>query len=310
MSRIRHERTDRLEPHPLLERVGTMSSLAGHFTTRAKKAGKNRDEHRERAEELAGDLAALVESVREHGVRDAIQICRRPDDTPRLLGSPEIWWIVDGRNRWLAACQVGVKYIPVVRVRTDDAPEIIASAVSHRRHYTKGATAYLACLMHPEVALDGDKRKKANQFCGPALNAGPVKPSVLSAGGIAQKFSVSLRILEQASELYRLLDGEGKPFRDDAEANIWAGCGLGGVKAGVDFLIANGTESAKPDPKAIAAAAAWQNYRRASKSVGELWSSWDALDATQRETAMSGLKDWFSGAPLVARAALESALKF
>jgi len=299
MSRIRYEKPALLTPHPLLERVGTMSSLAGHFSARAKKAGKNREEHKERAEELAGDFEALVASIASEGVLEPTKICR--SDIGKKLGDPDIWWIVDGRNRWMAAQKAGRHHMPVIRVNPEDAPAIIAATVAGRRHYSKGATAYLACMLHPEFAIQGRDRQKT----------GKAQPSALSAEGLATKFSVSLRLLEQAAELYRLLEGEGKPFREDVEANIWAGCGLGGVKAGVDFLIANGaSKPGKPDPKAMAAAAAWQNFRKASRSVGDLWKSWDAMEAEQRSTAMEGLKDWFAEAPLVARSALLNALKF
>ena len=300
MSRIRYERTDSLAPHPLLERVGTMASLASHFALRAKKAGKNREDHKEIALALDGDLAALKVSITENGILEPIKICRPTDGPPRLLGSPDIWWIVDGRNRWLAACAIGMKRIPVMRVATQDAQEIIAATVAGRRHYTKGATAYLACLMNPEVAMEGSPGRKSRTECG-----------IVRLGATAQKYSVSLRTLEQAAELYRLLEGEGKPFRADAEASIWAGCGLGGVKSGVEFLIKNGSgPGVKGDPVQQAAMAAWTNYRKATLSVSEMWKSWEAMDATQHETALAGLKEWFAGAPLVVRAELEQSLKF
>jgi hypothetical protein len=298
MSRIRYERTDRLAPHPLLERVGTMSSLASHFALRAKKAGKNREDHKELALALDGDLAALRASIQTQGILEPIKICKQFE--AQLPNMPaERWWIVDGRNRWLAACALGLKSIPVMRVAASAAPEIIAATVAGRRHYTKGATAYLACLIHPEMALAASGRRT------------DLATSALSAEVLAQKYAVSRRLLGQATELYRLLEGEGKPFRADAEASIWAGCGLGGVKSGVEFLIKNGSgPGVKGDPVQQAAMAAWTNYRKATQSVSEMWKTWDAMDATQRETALTGLQEWFAGAPMAVRAELEQSLKF
>jgi hypothetical protein len=299
MSRIRYERADSLAPHPMLERVGTMISLASHYQVKAKRAGKNRADHAETAAELEGDLAALVESVSVHGILEPIKICRMPDDEPRKLGGPQ-WWIADGRNRWTAASLAGLKRVPVLRIRTEDAPAVIAATVAGRRHYTKGATAYLGCLLHPEYAMQGrgGDRKSNRTECG-----------LITIETLASKFSVSLRLMEQAAELFRLLEGEGKPFREDAEAAIWSGSGLGGVKAGVDFLIANGkAEPAKPDPQALAAAAAWQSYRRASKAVSDFWGTWDKLEGEQLTVALDGLKDWLAEAPPAARQAIAAAL--
>jgi hypothetical protein len=256
---------------------------------RAKKAGKNREEHAERAAELEADHEALLASVRESGIIEPLKVCLIEDET-KPLGVD--WWIVDGRNRWMAAQFLKLPSVPVMAVPACEAPAIIAATVAGRRHYSKGATAYLACLLNPEFALEGGKRQKTGQ------------PSAFSAEGLAAKYSVSTRVLEQAAELFRLLEGDGKPFRDDAEANIWAGCGLGGVKAGVDFLIANGkaADTSKPDPASIARAAAWQAFRGASTKVSDLWKRWDALDAEQRETVKAGVKSWLGEAPEEVRA--------
>jgi hypothetical protein len=283
----------------MLARVGTILSLANHFQIRAKKAGKNREEHAERAAELEADHEALLASVRESGIIEPLKVCLIEDET-KPLGVD--WWIVDGRNRWMAAQFLKLPSVPVMAVPACEAPAIIAATVAGRRHYSKGATAYLACLLNPEVALEGGKRQKAALKQGPSrteCGTGEITPEILAA-----KFSVSLRLMEQAAELFRLLEGDGKPFRDDAEANIWAGCGLGGVKAGVDFLIANGkaADTSKPDPASIARAAAWQAFRGASTKVSDLWKRWDALDAEQRETVKAGVKSWLGEAPEEVRA--------
>ena len=308
MSRIRYERTSSLYPHPMLERVGTMLSLANHYQIRSKRAGKNREEHKERADELEGDLTALVESIKLNGVLEPIKICRRPDDVPCLLTARDDWWIADGRNRWLAAKLAGLTRVPVMRIRTEDAPAIIEATVAGRRHYTKGATAYLACLLHPEIALDGEKRKKANQFgSGPALNAGP-ETSALSAEVLAAKFSVSLRLIEQAAELFRLLEGDGKPFREDAEAAIWSGSGLGGVKAGVDSLIKSGKEYVELSPEAKRAATAWIELKRGLATLGGTFAKWDSMSPEQAEQAIPLIRTLIDAAPNTVRSAMLDAL--
>jgi hypothetical protein len=291
VSKIRYERTLLLTPHPMLERVGTMLSLATHFQVRAKKAGKNRDDHKEMADELEGDMAALVESVKAHGILEPIKICRIPDDSAKLLG--QTWWIVDGRNRWNAAKFADLRRVPVIRVSTADAPAIIAATVAGRRHYSKGATAYLAMLLHPEVALENAAGRKSRTECG-----------IISMESLGAKFSVSLRLMEQAAELFRLLEGEGKPFREDAEANIWAGCGLGGVKAGVDSLIKSGKEYTEVPADEKRRAAAWVELQRGLKTLGSTFEKWKTLTPEQTEKALPLIRNLVESAPSEVRSAL------
>ncbi len=292
MSKIRYERTLLLTPHPMLERVGTMLSLANHFQIRAKKAGKNREEHKETADELEGDMNALVESVKAQGILEPIKICRIPDDSAKLLG--QTWWIVDGRNRWNAAKFTKLRHVPVIRVSTADAPAIIAATVAGRRHYSKGATAYLACLLNPEAVTQGrggDRSKRTE--C-----------ALLSLDSLAAKFSVSPRLMDQAAELFRLLEGNGKPFREDAEANIWAGCGLGAVKAGVDSLIKSGKEYTQLSDEEKRRAAAWVELQRGLKTMGSTFEKWKTLSPEQTEKALPLIRTLIESAPNEVRSAM------
>ncbi len=271
MARIRFERPAALHPHPLLKRVGMMEGLATHFQVRARRAGKNREDHRERAEELEGDWQALVASVAEKGVLEPIKICRIPEGDENGKPLSARWWIVDGRNRWLAATHAKLRHVPVMRVRAEDAPAIIAATVAARRHYTKGATAYLACLLHPEFPLEGAKREKAGE------------PSALSAKGLAAKFAVSPRLMEQAAKLYRLVE-KHPHLRETAEADVWAGYGLGGVIAGVESRVAAGEEPERPAADR-AAANAWATVRAFAAEHKKLAERWSHLSAEQRAEA-------------------------
>jgi hypothetical protein len=309
VAKVHYESPENLIAHPLLQRVGMMESLAGHFANKAKKAGKNRDEHKERAAELESDWRALCESVRKNGILEPIKVSRHP--------IMDRWEIVDGRNRWNAAKEVGLKWVPVLRVSPEAAAEIIATTVAARRHYSKGSTAYLAILLNPAIATDGDARKKAAHFrsrteCGtdaapgPALSAEP--ENAITAEAIALKFSVSPRLLEQAAELYRLLE-EHPMFRDDAEADVWAGCGLGGVLAGVKSLITLGTRNGDfQSAEYKAATAAWGAVTKFATTCKATWERWAALDAERQEKALEVLRDSLSGAPDFLREQLKSAL--
>lgn len=287
MAKIRFERPAALHPHPLLARVGMMEGLATHFTLRSRKAGKNREEHRDRAEQLAGDWQALLASVTSEGVLEPLKICRIPDgdEAPRPIGTE--WYIVDGRNRWMAARHAKLRRIPVIRVCPEDAPAIIAATVAARRHYTKGATAYLACLLHPEAASQGkggDRRSERTECA-------------LKLDDLSGKFAVSPRLLDQAAELFRLLESH-PAYRQDAEADVWAGAGLGGILAGIKSLIATGKrDGSEQSAEHKRAVAAWSYTTKACAQLGSAWGRWADLGQEQREQAVTRLRETLMAAP-------------
>ena len=270
MPKLRFARPAEMAPHPMLKRVGMMVGLADHFAARSRKAGKNRDEHKERAAELEGDWQALVESVKANGILEPIKICKMPEEAPRPLGAA--FWVVDGRNRWMAAQHAKLRRVPYLLVRPEDASAIIMATVTGRRHYTKGATAYLACLMHPEFATDGAAREKAGT------------PSALSAEGLATRFAVSSRLLEQAAKLFRLVE-KHPHLRESAEADVWAGCGLGGIIAGLESMIAAGKVPEK-EPADRKAFLAWATIRGFAAEHAKLADRWPDLSPEQRDQAI------------------------
>lgn len=275
MPKIRYARPAEMAPHPMLKRVGMMVGLADHFAARSRKAGKNRDEHKERAAELEGDWQALVESVKANGILEPIKICKIPatDWSPKPLGAE--YWVVDGRNRWMAAQHAKLRRVPYLLVRPEDASAIIMATVTGRRHYTKGATAYLAVLMHPEFATDGSERQKTG------LKA---EPSALSAEGLATRFAVSPRLIEQAAKLFRLVE-KHPHLRESAEADVWAGCGLGGIIAGLESMIAAGKVPEK-EPADRKAFLAWASVRGFAAEHAKLADRWPDLSKEQRDQAI------------------------
>lgn len=300
MAKIHHLSPGVLVPHPLLDRVGMMKGLCVDFELKARKAGKNREETKERAAELRGDWLAFLDSVRELGVVEPIKICRAdPADT--YSGCPDMWYVVDGRNRWSAAKELDLRSVPVIKVKPEDAPEIIAATVAGRRHYTKAATAYLAILLNPSLAIEA---KKGNpQFrteCG-------IGEKPLTIESISQKFSVSPRLLEQAAELFRLVNANPR-FGPDAEADVWAGCGLGGILAGMKSLIATGGRGELQSSAYKAAAAAWGAVTKFESACKATWERWDTLDAERREAAVETVKAALAAAPEPLRAILKTAL--
>lgn len=264
-----------LSHHPLLQRVAMLPDLIDRETKLGAAQGKSRAAHKAAAEEMTHDFEALVSSVRHHGLRDKLKVVK----------GPKGYLVVDGRHRLEVVRTIMHRYgsshcaralafrekgIPCELVSEAEVSSIIQDAVT-RRHMSKGARAYLAVLMQPEVATEADKRKKATQFGhghGPALNAEPDKPSALSAEGLAKKAGVSPRLIDDAIALYRLFE-DRKDLRKKFEDAIWVGAGLAKLRAGIDGYLATGTD---PDEEPESADAA--EKRIALKRFDEARSRW------------------------------------
>lgn len=211
--------------HPLLERVMMLDEVSRHLSANHHGDAKRK----ELADEMAEEWSAFVGNIAEVGVLEPIKVVENA--TGRL--------VVDGRHRREASIELGLTEIPIQIVSEDQAQAIIDGTVAGRRHWTKGTRAYFAVLQHPEVAGRGPgnpalsaglKGKKGEKASNPALSAG-----LKTAPELAEMFGVSLRLIEQAIELYKKLDGKPK-LRERIEPSIWAGVGLSNLLTGLGGL--------------------------------------------------------------------------
>lgn len=287
--------TNELVEHPLLSRVGRAWELKATFATRAKRGGKNAPAHRELSDTLNQEVLALVESVKEVGILEPLKVC----------SIDEQWHVVDGRHRLAAAKKAGLEQVPVVKVKASDAPRIIADTVAGRRHYSKGSIAFLAVLLNPDLLEQGPGRKDSAADSRAGTNVGTRAASsgeeavsnncALSAQLICDQFAVSRRTLVQAIELHRLLGQKEvtKRMRDEAEADVWAGLGLGGILAGLKSQIATGNST----PKRDAASAAWAKWTKSVDSLADSFAGWNDLDEERRTQARERLTEAMEQAP-------------
>ncbi|MBB5351078.1 hypothetical protein HNR46_001312 [Haloferula luteola] len=293
-----------LIPHPMLERITMLPDLAARETRLGKESGKDRAGHREKAEELSTEWAAFCEDIREHGIREPLKICPIPEKEKKSLPGRITHWIVDGRHRWQASLDTGIAFASCVIVSLEEAADIILSAVT-RRHFSKGSLAYMSVLTCPEVAMGGAKRKASTQFkTGPALSAGPVEASAMTAEALSKRVGVSLRIMEQACELYRELDGFPALARE-AEASVFSGSGLGAVCGWVKGEKTQGGEGAvaarpKKEP----------NYNHLATSslvtLGNVAKAWPQLEEHRRADVIKGLREVLHTLPPAVRHAILS----
>ena len=295
-----------LKFHPLLKRVAMLPALIERETKLGNAQGKSRAAHKAAAEEMAHDFAALVESISRHGVRERIKV----------LMTPKGLVIVDGRHRYEAACQVAkMSYaepqreaiarklatdgIPCEIVTENDVVPIIMDAVT-RRHMSKGARAYLAVLMEPEVAADAKDRQKQGA------------PSAFSAEGLAKRAGVSARLVEDAIALFRIFEKRGDA-RKKFEDAIWVGAGLAKLRNGIEGFLATGKEpDEEPETPAQAKARiAQERVETALKQwVGVTTSlkHWETMPALGREEVVAASARTIREAPGEFREALTKAL--
>lgn len=114
--------------------------------------------------------------------------------------------IVDGRHRWRGGKRLKLEEVPVHVVSDDEALAIIIDTLAQRRHYTKGALAYML------VPIVSDKKK--------------------SVSAIAEETGISQRVIEQAIEVLKIFT-EAEDYKEEVEAKILSGeVGLGAVIAG------------------------------------------------------------------------------
>ncbi len=248
--------------HPALSRVGLVPRLIARETALGKAQGKSRADHQAAAASLTAEFTATLEDISRRGIIDPLKV------TPNPKGG---WCIVDGRHRYEAALQLATQQfadpaqeaiarafetagVPCVEIPESQVSATILSSVN-RRHYSKGALAYLAVLICPEVATEATKRKKAGL------------PSAAAAEGLAARAGVSPRLIDYAIRLYRTFAA-----REDArlryEPGIWVGNSLERVLGGVEsFLKGHDPEEA---PESEAARDQRLATERAGKTVDRL----------------------------------------
>jgi len=203
-----------LTPHPLLDRVGMLPDLIERETKKGKAQGKSRDDHKENAEQLAREFAAVEASVVKHGIREKLKVTRNPKGG---------WWIADGRHRWTIATRNNFATVPCEEIREDDVVSVIMDGVQ-RRHLSKSGRAYLAVLMHPEIATvenrGGDRSKTAKITV------------LLTQSSLAEQAGVSETFIRYAVDLYRQFTNR-KALREKYEPGIWVGNGLEKIIAAI-----------------------------------------------------------------------------
>lgn len=214
--------TGDLSPHPLLERVNMLPDLIAREVALGLAQGKGRQAHKEAAEQLQRELDGVAQSICANGIREKLKVVKNPKGG---------WWIADGRHRWTIAKQYGLATVPCEEVAESDVTAIIMDGVQHRQ-MSKGGRAYLAVLMHPEVATEA--KKGGNQ-------AKRTECALLTGETLALTVGVSPRLIDDAIGLFREF-GQRGDIREKFEPAIWIGAGLAKLRAGIEGYKKTGQE--------------------------------------------------------------------
>jgi hypothetical protein len=108
--------------------------------------------------------------------------------------------VVDGRHRLRAAKRLKLETVPVDIVQDKDVPRLVLHYINQRRHYSKGALAYMAV---------------------PLLQGTAQSQELFAAA-----FGISRALLQQALEVRQIFADNGKPgeeYRTDVEPRILSG---------------------------------------------------------------------------------------
>ena len=141
--------------------------------------------------EDALEMVALLASIELHGL----------DRQPLIIDPHDR--LMDGRHRKLMAKRAGIGDVPCIVRPEEEAPSIIVESLVGRRHYTKGARAYLAAPLLV-AAAEANKEARTQQLLA---GANPRKPIQSVFGnneeGFAAQLGFSGDLARQAKDIHK-----------------------------------------------------------------------------------------------------------
>lgn len=165
------------------------------------------------------EFLSLVEDIRERGI-----------DYPIIVD--ERMQILDGRHRWRAARAARLDTVPVVQRPGQEAASIILAALVQRRHYTKGALAYMTVPLFESVVEESRQRRRRNLLKGGSRKSSERTIGEITVDSLAEQLGFGRNLFFQAKEL-RAIFAKSLDYRDAMEPKVLSGeVGLGGAIAG------------------------------------------------------------------------------
>ncbi len=189
------------------------------------------------------ELLALAADIAERGIDQPLIVC----ETQEGYSTGSDYYLLDGRHRFMAAKLAGLQTVPCVIREEADAREIILHSLIERRHFTKGQRAYLAW---PMIAPSVEENKKARKYQTSKSKVHSVHFGTLTLEEWAKKLGVSLRLLNQASDLFSIFEDDPE-YREIVEDKILGSDPDGGAPMGLGAAIAGsaGRQATKNAPR-------------------------------------------------------------
>lgn len=171
-----------------------------------------------RKESESPEFISFVEDIRARGIQDPIKV----DSENR---------IVDGRHRYWAAKQLGIRELKAVVVPDGEVVSTVVQSLLQRRHYSKGARAYMIVPFFKDAFEEARTRHLAFLASGGKAKV----PFEETVAGFAVKLGISDRLLAQAQKLHTIFT-EKPELKKQFESSIFdpdKPAGLGGILAGI-----------------------------------------------------------------------------
>lgn len=246
--------------------------------------------------ELAKDspeFISMLDDIRLRGIDQAIFI----------VGDQ----IIEGRHRWRAAKRLQLPLIPVIERREDEIAGIIINSLVQRRHYTKGALAYMTVPMMEEAFEEAKKREISHRFGQPAAGSAASALPLKSVEDLAETIGISRRLFFQARELHEEFEKKPK-LREQFEQKILSGeVGLGGVLAGIAGQQA--TKRSENGDQGKAESDQLELFGEAFGTLTTRFKYWAKFDADSKEEAVKAIRRTVSHMPDDLREEFSKALK-
>ena len=232
------------------------------------------------------EFLALVDDIADRGI-----------DQPLLIDKQNR--IVDGKNRWRAARRLQLKLVPTILVPDTDVASIIIGTLLNRRHYSKGARAYLAYPLMQKAWEEAVKRK---QEC---LKRGGSTLSALrdtkTVEELAESIGIGRTLFIQARDVHEAFEKKPK-LREQFESDILTGeTGLGAVKAGIA-----GQEKTKDKPRNQEDQ--FELFTSAWDTLNTRFKYWRKFDEEEKTEAIEKLQKTIKAMPPELRGELKKTL--
>ncbi len=229
------------------------------------------------------DFIAIVDDIRDRGI-----------DYPVIILNDQI---VDGRHRWRAATRLQLKELPTRDCKENEVAGIIVNSLLQRRHFTKGALAYMAFPLMEDAWKEAQARQQAALKAGSSLSVLRGK----TVEDMAENLGFSRTLFFQARDVHQAFEKKPK-LREEFEADILTGdIGLGAVKAGIA-----GQESTKGKPKVKEDQL--ELFTGAFDTLHKRFRYWNKFDDGEKDEVRKSLRKAVADMPADLRAEFKKAI--